>query len=373
MAEEIKLSKADVARLLQDPSTGMRAGTAAKVATEFSVGNLSAEERTLAEEIFRLMLRDAEVRVRQALSEKLKESPMVPRDVAIGLAGDVAEVAAPMLESSSVLTDADLLEIVRSHPADHQIAIAKRATVSEAVSDALAESRNEDVVATLMGNDGADIAERTLQKVIDDFGDSEKVNAPMAHRAELPVSISERLVSLVSDTLKDHLVTHHEMSSDTATDLILQSRERATLSLLGRKGEFKDSMQLVNQLHRNGRLTSTIILRSLCLGDLDFFEAAIAKLGNIPVSSAHRLIFDRSGLGLEAIYRRCGLPQGLYKFVRTALDVVHETNYDGGPADRERFRSRVIERVLTSFEEGFDRDSFDYLINKLNYDAAHAA
>ncbi len=373
MVEEINLNKSDVNRLLQDSSASMRTETAAKVASEFTVGHMSAAERKLAEEIFRLMLKDAEVRVRQALSERLKESPEVPEDVAIGLASDVIEVAGPMLESSTVLTDADLLEIVRSRPADHQVAIAKRASVSEAISDALTESQNVDVVATLMGNVGAAIAEHTLQKVIDDFGDNEVVNAPMVRRAELPVSVSERLVTLVSNVLKDHLVTHHEMSPDTATDVILQSRERATLSLLDEDSEASDTGQLVDQLHANGRLTPTIILRSLCLGDLDFFEVSLAKLADIPVVNAHQLIHDRGRLGLEAVYCKSGLPNGLYGFVRTALDVVHETDYDGGPDERERFRTRVIERVLTSFEDGFDRDSFDYLINKLNYQAADAA
>ena len=373
MVEEINLKKSDVSRLLQDPSASTRSEMAAKVAGEFTVGRMTAAERKLAEEIFRLMLKDAEVRVRQALSEKLKESPEVPEDVAVGLASDVIEVAGPMLESSTVLTDADLLEITRSRPADHQVAIAKRATVSEAVSEALAESRNEDVVATLMGNDGAAIAERTLQKVIDDFGDNENVNAPMVRRAELPVAISERLVTLVSAVLKDHLVTHHEMSPDTATDVILQSRERATLSLLDEDSEASDPRKLVDQLHANGRLTPTIILRSLCLGDLDFFEVALAKLADIPIVNAHQLIHDRGNLGLDAVYRKCGMPKGLYGFVRTALDVVHETDYDGGPGERERFRTTVIERVLTSFEDGFDSESFDYLINKLNYQAADAA
>ena len=373
MTDELRLSTDDVARLLKDPSAATRAETAGKVATEFNAGAMTDEEREIAQEIFRVMLHDAEVRVRQALSEKLKENPEVPRDVVLGLAKDVAEVATPVLEMSDVLSDADLIEIVRSQPAEHLKAVAQRSTVSEGVSDALAESRNEEVVATLMENDGAEIAEGTFQKVLNDFGDSEKVNAPMARRQELPVSVSERLVNLVSDALKDHLVTHHEMSPDMATDLILQSRERATLGLLEAGDKAMDARQLVAQLQRNGRLTPTIVLRAICLGDFDFFEAAVAELAGISVSSAHLLIADRGALGLTALYEKCGLPASLFPFVRAAVDVLHETELDGGPDDRLRFRDRMIERVLTSFEDGFDTDSFDYLINKLTGPSASAA
>ena len=61
-----KLSQSDVARLLSDPTPVNRAETAAKVAGAFNPRRLTDSERALAEEIFRLMVKDAEVRVRQA-------------------------------------------------------------------------------------------------------------------------------------------------------------------------------------------------------------------------------------------------------------------------------------------------------------------
>ena len=66
----------------------MRATTAAKVASEFNSQHMDDSARAVAEEIFRIMLRDAEVRVRRALSESLKDSELVPHDVALSLAKD---------------------------------------------------------------------------------------------------------------------------------------------------------------------------------------------------------------------------------------------------------------------------------------------
>ena len=60
------LSEADVDRLLIDPSPENRVNTAAKLAEEFGRGALTDSQRKLAEEIFRLMGRDAEVRVTTA-------------------------------------------------------------------------------------------------------------------------------------------------------------------------------------------------------------------------------------------------------------------------------------------------------------------
>ncbi len=360
-----KLTKADIADLLKNPEENGRAEAAGKVAEVFNVGQLSDAEREIALDIFRIMLEDAAVRVRQALSENLKLNPDVPADVAKTLASDVAEVAAPMLEYSEVLSDEDLIEIIGSRPTEHMQAIARRSRVSESVSDALVDKGDEDVVATLMSNEGAEIAENTYQKALDNFGESEKVNSAMAHRSELPLSVSERLVTLVSDALKEHLVTHHALSPDMAMDLVMESREKAILGLVDDDTNIKDTFELVAQLHENGRLTDTLIVRSICLGDIDFFEVAMAIRAGVPVPNAHILIHDGGGEGLKRLYRKCGIDEKYFPLVHAAVQISDEMELDGGERDRERFRNRMITRVLTRFENEFDDENFEYLANKM--------
>src|SRR5262245_28151835 len=97
------LTEADVSRLVANPSGEIRAETAAKVADAFELGALSPAERELAAQIFRLMVRDAEVKVREALSSHLKSSATLPHDIALQMAKDVEQVALPVLEFSEVL------------------------------------------------------------------------------------------------------------------------------------------------------------------------------------------------------------------------------------------------------------------------------
>ena len=129
-----KLTQDDVSRLLSDPSVDTRVETAAKIADGFNAGALSDGERKMAEEIFRVMVKDAEVRVREALALNLKESSGIPHDVAVSLAKDVEQVALPVLQFSDVLTDDDLIEIIASQSPEKQVAIAKRKNVSDNVS-----------------------------------------------------------------------------------------------------------------------------------------------------------------------------------------------------------------------------------------------
>ena len=366
MSENGSLSPADVERLLSDRSAEARAQTVEKIADGLVGQHFSDKERKEAEQIFRVLVTDAEVLVRQTLAETLKSIPELPHDIAFTLANDISDVATPMLSFSEALSDKDLEGIISSKSSEHQQAIAGRETVSEAISEKLADTGNEDVVARLMQNDKAQISEKTFEKVLDQFGDSEKVNAPMVQRSQLPITVTERLVSLVSDKLREHLVSHHDMSPSTATDLILASREKTMIGLLKdgtREGEL---VGLIDQLYENGRLTPTIILRALCVGDMDFFETALAKGADISVSNVHMLVHDAGGNGLKQLCKKLKVPDGLVEMMRVAIGVVSELEYDGNPGDRERYRDFVIQRILTHFEDRFDAENVDYLISKIS-------
>jgi len=363
------LTEADVVRLLTDPSPETRADTAAKIAQGLAVAKLTERERQLALDIVRTMMRDAEVRVREALSQNLKTSEDIPHDVALTLARDVESVALPMLEFSTVLTDEDLIEIVRRSSGKKQVAVARRKRVSPPVADALIDSHNNEAVATLVSNEGAELSEAALQRVIDSYGKEEAVHDSLVHRRNLPITVAERLVTLVSEHLREYLVTHHDLPATLATDLVMESRERATVNLLPPGAESADVMQLVEQLRVNGRLTPSLILRSLCMGDMQLFEASLAALAKTTVPNARILIHDGGALGFKSLYRRAGLPERLYPAFRVAVDVWRETDFDGRERDRERHVRRMIERILTQFED-VGQENLDYLLKKLHQLAA---
>jgi len=357
------LSKADVDRLLKEPSPLVRAEVAGKLAQEIDSPKLTDNELQLAHDVVRLMAKDIELSVRQALSQSLRHAVRLPHDVALRLASDVEAVALPILENSMVLTDTDLIAIVSSGSATKHEAIANRPNVSEKVSEALITTAGEKAVTVLMNNATARITEQSLDKAMDRFSASDNVKEAMVRRAVLPVMVAERLAAIVSDKLKDYLVLHHEMSSSMASDLILQSREKTVVNFAAGSSE-RDIEKLVVQMYRNKRLTPSIVLRALCMGDVVFFETAIAIMANVPLVNARILIHDAGRLGLKTLYEKAGMPAGLLAAVRVALDVVHETELDGGQNDLERYRARVIERVLTQYED-FGSEDLDYLLAKL--------
>lgn len=363
-----KLTQEDVAKLLSDPSAEVRAVTAAKVAQDFNAEVLSDSERQIAQEIFNVMVKDAEVRVREALAVNLKDNPFLTHDLAMTLARDVDQVALPILQYSTILNDEDLLEIIASQSAEKQVAIARRKTVSENVSDALVGAGNERAVTALVFNKGADISDGSLEKVLVDLGDREAIQDALVHRPKLPISIAERLVTVVSEKLTGELLSRHNLPEDAVTDLVMQTRERAIISLSS-DSEEGDVETLVKELHKNGRLSPSLMLRGLCMGDITFFEASVAKLAGVPLSNARALIHDSGSLGLRTVCRKANIPMPQFVAVKAAVEILREMDYDGRDQDRERFSRRMIERIMTQYDDlgvEFESNDLNYLLTKMS-------
>lgn len=356
------------ARLAKGSTAEARSEVAATVGKALEAGALAPGEAQLATDIVRRLAIDVERHVRESLAAAVRRIPDLPHDVALALARDIASVATPVLAESSVLSDSDLVELIAAGDEDKQLAVAGRATLSEAVADALVARGSEDVVVAVVSNPGATLGEPTLDLALDRFPESERVHAPLIARETLPVAVAERLVAMVSERLQGELVRRHALPADLATDLILEGRERATLSLEEDGSPPERVEDLVRSLAGGGRLTSSIVVRAACIGDVTFVETALAVLANVPVDNAGRLVHDSGRRGLDALADKAGINPRDRVVLRAAVEAVDETELGDGPTDRQRFAEIVIERVLTRFdtdEMGVSDEDVLYLIKKL--------
>ena len=171
----------------------------------------------------------------------------------------------------------------------------------------------------------------------------------------------------MAEHLRTHLLSHHKVSADIALELILQSRERATVGLA--MGVSEESLKaLVSQLQANNRLSGSLVVRAVCMGNLRFFEHALAALAGLPIDNTRLLIHDPGDKGLRTVWAKTRLPEGSYPAVHAALTVIAQTELDGRDLDPERYSRRIIERILTQYESvgiQFDNDDLEYLLAKV--------
>ncbi|MFM9889354.1 MAG: DUF2336 domain-containing protein [Rickettsiales bacterium] len=347
-ASPMILTSADVERLLNDESHESRIAILDKVSSHYNGAKFQGREREIAEQIFRLLVKDVTVRVRAVLAERLKDNPNAPRDVVLKLANDVESVALPILQASYVLSDADLISIIEaSHDIGKLMAISNRETVSSRVSDALVETNYPQVVTSLLVNQGATISERAYEKISTAFKNEPSITDAMVARYPLPRSVVERLVAQVSETVARELKEKYSLNDADQKQTDSGARDDVMQQLLEGTLDKPAIIAMVDRLMKEDKLTPSLAMTALCRGQLIFFTVALAKFSGVPIANAEQLIADRGDLGFRGIYNKSGLPDTMYDAIRLLLNAVRDL--DGGEAlpGSMHYANRLVSRVVT--------------------------
>lgn len=347
---ETRLSQKDIQELLEDPTPTKKASVVEKISEHYNTEALSDQEVKLAEDIFRLLLRETETMVRQALSKNLIANKEAPRDIILSLARDVEEVALPVLEFSEVLTDQDLMDIIRtSEEASRHLAIAGRKKVSEKVSEALIDRTiHDDVIGHLLQNEGAIINETNFSKVLDKFADNERIVDAMITRGALPQRIIERMADKVAESIQKHLEEKYKTSFKDINTVFQESSEIAALKFMGMQEIDDELVALVDDLEAANQLEKSLAsgygvlsqlldgleqfggltpISALACGNLTLFCTSLSRMTGVSYTNVRKLVQDREG-GLKALYERAKLPpkfsEAVYLVVGIILDMEEE-------------------------------------------------
>jgi uncharacterized protein (DUF2336 family) len=344
----MNLTPADVERLLRDDSADSRASIMEKVSANYNHAMFAGREREIAEQIFRLLMKDAALRVRETLAERIKNNPEIPRDIALHMANDVDSVALPMLRDSKVFSDADLVNIVEaSRDVSKLMVISQRENVSERVSEALVGTSYPQVVSSLLANDTAQISSRSLEKIVDEFHGDGNVIEALVERKSLPMTLVERLLNEASDLVAEQLKERYNLSDQQIQKHADSSRDDVMLRMLQHDIDDREVMALVAQMAKENRLTPSLVMTSLCRGQLSFFTAALAHFSHIPFGNAKMLINDSGEHGFPGLYRKSGLPDSMYQAIHMILVTVKEMQSgDDAIPGSLLYANRLVESLL---------------------------
>lgn len=364
-AHRARLTEMDIRRLIKADDEDERASAAHKLCRSMERLPLDEEGRAAAEKILRLLAEDSAEMVRRAMAVTLKSSDLIPRDLARRLAADIETVALPIIACSPAFHDEDLIEIVRAGSVARQVAVAGRPSVSRDVADAVAEHGAHEAVRTLASNDNADLSERALERAVERFGRVDDVVAALAYRQVLPLHITEQLIEIASETVREHLVSRHAIAPETAVRLTQFARERATVDLIDQAAGQADLADFVAQLNARKALNASLLLRALARGRMTLFEHGLAELAQTPHQRAWLMVHDGGPLGLKALYDRAGLPPRLFAAFRAGVDTWKALQGEGADTSGEAFRERMLERFLSQ-RPAVAREDLAYLMERLD-------
>ncbi len=394
-----KLSTDDIGRLIGNPSADSRIEIADKLARQYKSQSFTPEQLAIAEQIFRLLLKDAEVHVRYVLAENLKEVKTIPHDVALQLARDAEYIALPMLEFCEVLTDDDLVSIVSGTvEVARQMAVAKRKNLSDKISSALIDTKNEDVVERLLYNQNAKISSESFDKVSQNFPNNENILGALLDHSAATMEVAEKVMARVSDNLRRHLSEKHKIAVNKLGGVFDKSREAATIRFLGAKTSDAELARLMNYLEEHSGFTQELQdkqsklagmieglelsgkltpFTALCLGSMSLFEITLARLAKVSIYNVRKLAADESDQGLKALYEKAGLPESMYEPLRIVVGVVRGIDKEK-PEVKDRLKkpenlsNYMIEKIMTVAEEQ-EIENINYFLSMINLYAKKSA
>jgi uncharacterized protein (DUF2336 family) len=216
--------------LVADAHEGVRADLAlkiAKLAPELGLDDTD-KLQTMTYQVLEMLIQDQAVRVRRVVAETLKSMPNAPADIVQRLARDTElAVAGPVLQYSPVLTDEDLLDIVRQLPIPGAAtAIAKRRRLSPGIADAIGSGTDIDAITALLSNPNAQIREDTLDRLIVRAPQYPAWHRPLVNRPQLSGEAAQKLARFVAHDLIGQLRARPDLPPETLTELEQMWRRR---------------------------------------------------------------------------------------------------------------------------------------------------
>jgi uncharacterized protein (DUF2336 family) len=347
-----------------------RASGAAALAGAYLRSGMADEDRAEAETALVALIDDPSPRVRRAIAEEMASAPRAPRNLVLGLIADQSDVAALMLAHSPVLTEADLVDAAAIGDVLAQRAIAMRPALSAGVSAALAEVGGEEALVTLAGNRTADIADFSLERMVERAGDCGALREALLARADLPVGLRQSIAAKVSDALASFVTGCGWLTPERSARLARESTERVAVALAA-GGEESDAPAIVDVLRVTGRLTPGLMLRSLLSGEPALAEAAFVALSDLPPPRVAALLRDRRGAGLKALYRKAGLPDSLQPAFTAAIMALNARGFDAG-GRRSGLDRSLLREVLIACEalDGAGTEALMGLLRRMDAEAA---
>jgi uncharacterized protein (DUF2336 family) len=268
---------------------------------------------------------DEAARVRAVIADAVKELPGAPPDLIRRLARDMdTSVCDPVIRLSPLLTAEDLLALIAMAPAAGTVlAVARRAGLEPAVSDAIAATADAAAIHALLGNPSAQIREATLDALVARSVDHPDWHEPLVRRPSLP----PRAARLLSEIVATHLLSELAARADLAPALAGELRQRIAARLASSTPQpttpaettSEEAVAKARGLAARGELVEETLLAAARRGEVRYATALLAVAAGTPVSVVDRAASLRSAKGMVSLVWKAGFTMRVAVALQTLL------------------------------------------------------
>jgi uncharacterized protein (DUF2336 family) len=268
-------------QLAREASPDRRRELVQGIATAFfAAPQRSANEISLFDEIMDKVLAEVEPLARRELAERLADLTEAPQRTLVRLAGDVIDVAEPVLLRSPALRDEHLEPIARMQTQDHLMVIARRKTLSERLTDILVERGSDEVAGTVTGNEGARFSEAGFEWLAARASASETILNRLVMRNDLPERVANELLPVLASSIAEKIEATNSESTVSARKMIDEARSLLSERLRAAVSRSRPLAILNDQVTRGNLTVAEVVVELADADELVDLAAFVAlRLG----------------------------------------------------------------------------------------------
>ena len=276
-------------------STEKQAEILRRVTDLFMAGaeNYSEEHVDLFDGVISRIAEKIETKARAELAHRLAAVDNAPPLTVLQLAHDDSiDVAGPILSRSNRLTDEDLLAIASNKSQDRLLAISKRSSLTERVSDVLVTRGNRDVVLSVARNEGARFSDAGYGKLVDKSINDEVLAICVSLRKDIPQAHFNALIAKASEVVFEKLAVsnpesisevHRVLSDITGQDPSAQPKKNR---------DYREAAAQFDIVRRSGTPVDAVVCEYAAKGKFEETVAALSALCQAPIKLVESIMND---------------------------------------------------------------------------------
>ena len=258
-------------------------------------GRYSDDEIWTFGEVIGRLADEIEVTARAQLAKRLARFEDAPVNIIHKLAfDDSIEVAAPILQGSGKLEPYALVANVCTKSQSHLLAISKRETLDESVTDVLVTRGDPDVVTSVASNKGAQFSEFGFLHMVQRAEGDSILAEHLGLRKDIPRHVFQQLIAKATDDVKRRLLDERpemlEHIRSTVADVAgtLQSKFGPS------SRSHYVAKRVVATQHRQGNLNETSISVYARTHKLEEVTIGLSLLCSLPSDVIERALLDNN-------------------------------------------------------------------------------
>ncbi len=249
----------------------------------------SANQIELFDDVFVRIAAVIEQAARAKLANRLARMPRAPSMISRVLASDdEIDVAGPVLEQSQQLTNEILVATAQTKSQSHLLAISRRTSVAEAVTDILVERGDKPVVLSTVSNPAARFSDGGYATLVKRSAGDDELTTCVALRADIPRDHLLRVLVRASHDVQLKLEAAHP----SMANLIQSAVAEAATAILDKTStlsrDYAEALAHIGSLHDDGQLGENHVAAFATADQFEETAVALALLCGLPIEAVDR-------------------------------------------------------------------------------------